>query len=274
VVNVGGNVITATATQIGCDQVQFDVSGAPNPSTFYWSSNGGTILYNGSSTTATTNTPQITAISTGGDISVINTINSCGQSVIFGADYNPYQRGIFGLYPEYVTCGDHISVSVNTTPYDTYYRWYVNSTFVAEGSSAYNYCTCYYGPDGRQAGNNVITVEVDTYCGPTSYGYGEFFWACGYYRTSLSNVELYPNPGKDIVTVRLKELNEKKNTGNLNDIREIKILDKLGVVKKIFKYPRGTKTISMDVSMLALDIYIVEVSDGHNKSRLQLSVHH
>lgn len=35
-----------------------------------------------------------------------------------------FTRQIQGLYPEY-TSGNHVSVSVNTTPYDTYYRWYI-----------------------------------------------------------------------------------------------------------------------------------------------------
>lgn len=270
-VNVGGSVITATATQIGCDEAQFTVNNAPMPNTFNWSSNGNTILYNGVSTTDVTTTPSITGYAVN-DIAVVQTTNSCGQSVVVGADYFPYLRNISGLYPEYPNCGEHISVSVNTTPYDTYYRWYVNNVLVGEGSSAYFYCTCYYGPDGRHYGDNTIRVEVDTYCGANTYTEGNFWFPCGWYRTGQLNVELFPNPARGQVTVRLKDLNEKKTEDILRDIREIRVTDKLGNVRKVLRYTPGSKSVNVDVSLLPLDIYILEVSDGKNKARLQLSV--
>lgn len=270
-VQVGGTVITVTPTQTSCEGVQFNVSGAAPGATYNWSSNGNTILYNGTSTTATTSVGQIDAVISGYDIAIVNTTNTCGQSINVGGDYNPYQREIQGLYPEY-TSGDHVSVSVNTTPYDTYYRWYINNTLVKEGSYAYYYCTCYYEtPDARVCGENTIRVEVETSCGINSSFDAGFYRICGYYRTQ-SNVELFPNPARDQVTVRLKQINTKQTTGHLKDIREVKIMDKLGSVKKIMKYPANTKTISVNVSNLLLDIYYIEVSDGRNNARVPLSI--
>jgi hypothetical protein len=141
----------------------------------------------------------------------------------------------------------------------------------------------------RQNGQNTITVEVDTYCG-TSAGYGEFFWACGYRMAAPnSNVELYPNPARDMVNIRIKDANAQSlpkgqvsievkdvpNTGSaaiVQDIREVKVFDKLGTVKKLYKFPAGSKIVTLNITGLPTDIYFVEVSDGKNKARLQLSV--
>lgn len=269
-VQVGGTVITVSATQTDCNTVQFNVSGAASGASYNWSSNGNTILYNGTSTTATTSVGQIDAVISDFDIAIVNTTNTCGQSVNAGADYNPYSRQINGLYPEY-TSGDHVSVSVNTTPYDTYYRWFINNTLVSEGQYAYSYCTCYNGIDPRVCGDNTIRVEVETSCGITSSSDGNFYRICGYYRTQ-SNVELFPNPARDQVTIKLKQINAEQATGQLKDIREVRILDKSGSVKRIVKYPAKTNTISLNVSNLPLDIYYVEVTDGRNSARLPLSI--
>lgn len=270
-VQIGGTVITVSATQTECNTVQFNVSGAASGASYNWSSNGNTILYNGTSTTATTATGQIDAVITGYDIPIVTTTNTCGQAVSVGGYYNPYDRQIQGLYPEY-TSGDHVSVSVNTTPYDTYYRWYINNILVKEGSDAYYYCTCYYEtPDARVCGDNTIRVEVETSCGiPSSFDAG-FYRICGYFRTQ-SNVELFPNPARDQVTVKLKQINAKQTMGQLKDIREVRILNKVGSVKRIVKYPANTNTISVNISNLPLDIYYVEVTDGRNSARLPLSI--
>ena len=271
-VKIGGEVITVTSTQTSCEGVQYNVIGTVAPGANYnWSSNGNSILYNGTSTTATTSVGQIDATISGNDIAIVNTINTCGQSVNAGGHYNPYQREIIGIYPEY-TNGDHVSVSVNTTVYDTYYRWYINNTLVKEGSSATSYCTCNYEtPDARVCGENTIRVEVETSCSiNASYEVG-FFKICNNYK-SEPNVEIFPNPARDQITVRLKPISSKQVTGNLKEIRELKIIDKLGRVKKVIKYPAKMKTIIVDVSSLQLDIYYIEVFDGTNYARLPLSI--
>jgi lysyl endopeptidase len=270
-VQVGGSVITLTAWQTGCDWAQFNVSGAASGASYSWSSLGDIILYNGTSTTATTSGAQIDGMIAENALAYVTTTNTCGQTVTAGGDYNPYQRQIQGLYPEYIY-GDHVSVSVNTTQYDTYYRWYINNTLVKEGSYASSYCTCYYeGPDARVCYDNSIRVEVDISCGPTSYAESNFFRICGYYRTQ-SNVELFPNPARDQVTVRLKQINAGQGNNQLKSIREVRILDKIGNVKRVLKYTPDTKSASINLAGLPLDIYFMEISDGVNTARVPLSI--
>jgi hypothetical protein len=98
-----------------------------------------------------------------------------------------------------------------------------------------------------------------------------FFRICNYFRTQ-TNVELFPNPARNQVNIKLKQINDNQKASKLNDIREVRILDKLGNVKKIVKYPVNTKEISIDVINLPIDIYYLDVSDSRNSIRLPLSI--
>ena len=91
-------------------------------------------------------------------------------------------------------------------------------------------------------------------------------------RVIRPNVELFPNPAKSEVTVRMKQINDNNPANKIQDIRDVKIFDKLGNMMKSYKYPSNSKQVTMNVSTLPFDIYIVEISDGKNKVRLQLSV--
>lgn len=266
-VRVGGNPITVTASQFSCDAVELNVTGAASNATYYWSSPGNNVLFNGTSTTATTTVGQIEALTTG-DYIAVNTTNTCNQSINTGTVYEPFVRFIQDLYPEY-TYLDHVAVSVNTTYYDTYYRWYMNDVLVKEGSSAtwYSTSTDY---DNRQCGENTIRVEVETNCSSNSSNQESFWWICGY--RASSNVQLFPNPARDQVTIKLRQINDEKITNRLTDIREVKMYDKTGNVKKNMKYPVNTKNATVNITNLPMDIYFVEVSDGKNRARLQLSV--
>lgn len=240
----------------------------PSGSTFYWQVYGN-LLIDGTSTTKTTTSNSIYVTGTEGSVYVTATA-TCGTQQA-GLQYESHYRQITGLYPEYVM-GDHVSVSVNTYPYDTYYRWYVNNTLVKEGSDAYTYCTCDYElPDERVCGDNTIRVEIETTCNINSSANGYFFKICGYYKTQ-PNVEMFPNPARNQITLRLKQDNAKQEQAKLKEIRQIKIMDKTGSVKKIVRYPSNTNTIHVDISILPVDIYYVEVTDGKNSERLPLSI--
>lgn len=240
----------------------------PSGSTFIWQVYGD-LLIDGVSTTKTTTSNSINVTGTEGPVYVTTTVN-CG-TLQAAVQYELHQRQIIGLSPEY-TNGDHISVSVNTYPYDTYYRWYVNNTLVKEGSDAYNYCTCdYEAIDARVCNDNTIRVEIETSCNINSSVDGDFYKICGYYKMQ-SIVEMFPNPARNRITLRLKQFNNKQEQPKLKEIRQIRIIDKISNVRKIVKYPSNTNTIIVDVSNLPLDIYYVEVTDGRNSERLSLSI--
>lgn len=273
-VRVGGNPITITATQTACDATDFSVAGAASGATYNWSSANGTILYYGTSTTATTSSPYISATTSAGtvDIAVVNTNNSCSQSVFVSKQLQyTYPRQIDGLFDTYSN-GDQINASVNTTPLDSYYIWYINGSLDSEGDNLSNFNTSSGQGRGIVCGDNTIRVEV-TACGVVTSSEEVHFYKMGncYFKiTSTSNVELFPNPATSQTTIKLSGIKETKV--KLTDIKSIRIMDKIGNLKTVNKYPANTKSININVSNLPLGIYYIEVSDGINKTRVPLNV--
>jgi lysyl endopeptidase len=273
-VQVGGNPITLTATQTDCDQFHFVATGAAAATSYNWSSMGGTVYYNGTSTTATTSVNYINATTNTFDYAQVSTTNTCAQTVTVDVDYFPYARNVLNLSSTYYP-SDQISLSVNTSPYDSYYRWYINSVLVKQGSSASTFCTCTDGyPYSLQCGDNHIYVEVETSCGANSVSNVETFTIeCGYYLRAITNVELFPNPARGQVTVRLKQMNETKTEATrLKAIKDIRIMDKTGNLRKLLRYNPDTKSVNINLSSLPYDIYYLEVSDGIHTARLPLGI--
>lgn len=273
-VRVGGAPIIVTSSPSGCNEVVFSVTGAETGATYNWSSTSNTILYNGVSTTATTTNNYISALAIE-DAAIVNTTNTCSQAAFSGVYFfHPlHNRNIDGLLEIYPTCGDNVSVSVETSGNDTYYRWYINNILVKDGSYASTLCTCALeGLGAIQSGSNTMRVEVETICGATAISYGEFFMVCGSYGRAQSNVSLYPNPAKDQVTITLKQVNDKNSSAKLQSIKEIKITDKLGNIKRVMKYASTSNSVTVDISNLPIDIYYIEVFDGSNRTTLPLSI--
>ncbi|MDB5013479.1 MAG: hypothetical protein JWQ25_1681, partial [Daejeonella sp.] len=276
-VRIGGNPIIITSNQTACNATDFSAVGAATGATFNWSSANGTILYNGTSTTSTTSSSYISATTSVGnvDIAVVNTNNSCFQSVFISKQLQyTYPRQIDGVLDTYSN-GDQIYASVNTTSFDSYYTWYVNGVVDYEGTNATDYSTTYSGV-GRNivCGENTLSVEVTT-CGFVSSSSSVSFYKTGncYFRGIVTNVNVFPNPAKDIVNIRLKKVkNLLQNQKNIENIREIRILNKFGKVVKVFNFPLDTKLTTINIGSLPFDIYFIEVSDIKNKAILQLSI--
>lgn len=261
-------VLQLSYNQNNCNEAI--ISTTANATSYTWQVTDN-LLINGSLTTLTTSASSINITGSLGSVAVTGSF-ACAVTAQGSIDYKPFQREISGLYPEYLN-NDHISVSVNTTPYDTYYRWYINNTLVKEGAYATNYCTCNYeGPTGIVCGDgNTIRVEVDTDCESTASEDMNFYWICGY---RMANVDVYPNPAKDVVNIRIKDDDAyitNKSMPKLAGIKQVTIYDKFGNVKKIANY-NLSKSTSLNVSNLAPDIYFIEISDGINKTRTQLSI--
>jgi hypothetical protein len=92
-----------------------------------------------------------------------------------------------------------------------------------------------------------------------------------------SNVNLYPNPATDQVTIELRETPDVKPPiksinykVKLSEITQIKIIDKLGMIRKISKFGKGNKQITMNISDLINGLYYFEISDGIKNVRIPL----
>lgn len=263
-------VVSLSTNQYNCDEAT--VTATANGNSYSWTVDGD-LLINGTTTTLTTSSNSIDITGTKGFI-YVSTSYACSVSALGQIEYDPFKREIAGLYPEYLS-SDHIYASVNTTPYDTYYRWYVNNILVKQGEFASDYCTCDMGKAEIDCGENTIRVEVDTDCGTSSSESYDFYWICENWRQS--NVALYPNPASSLVNIKLTDINKnlpvtpESKLAKLSQIKQVIIKDKLGNIKKIFNF-QGNNNVSVNVSNLPTDVYFVEVSDGVNKVKLQLSV--
>jgi hypothetical protein len=128
-----------------------------------------------------------------------------------------------------------------------------------------------------QSGNNVVfnftgeqqtialTATVSNSCGNKSITF-QFRSAngpsCGSY---AFKVNMSPNPASSqlIIAVDVQSMLQAGITNNsLMQIKEIKIYDKLGVLKKINQFTTVTQTTNIPVNDLPNDLYFVHISNG------------
>lgn len=167
--------------------------------------------------------------------------------------------------------GASINVSVSPEFTGGTYYWYLDGFLFDEG-----YLRSSTGFFWN--GDHTISVKVATAeCGETNLT-SDVIPTSGCYNTFAPNnaagsLTVYPNPASSQVTVSLKELNKNlKASGTaLKDIREIKVLDKLGNMKKTGRYAPGSKKVQIDLGNLPNDIYILQVSDGANRASVSVN---
>ncbi|MBS1737497.1 MAG: hypothetical protein JSS98_12940 [Bacteroidetes bacterium] len=107
----------------------------------------------------------------------------------------------------------------------------------------------------------VFTVSSSNACGTT---YTNYRFKC----TTTSScgitpaiVIIAPNPAKSTMNVSLVQNNTSKV---MQSFQKIKIIDKMGNIKQNNQYPAGTKSTSVNISLLAPDIYTIQIFDGHS----------
>lgn len=97
----------------------------------------------------------------------------------------------------------------------------------------------------------------------------------------LSRFSVYPNPvsntlsissTKNSATISKKQSNQEKNTGNL--IRQLQIINKNGKIVKQYNYGSGIQSISVDISGLNADLYMLRIFDGKSWHTSKIVVQH
>lgn len=141
------------------------------------------------------------------------------------------------------------------------------------GANAFGGAGTYLWFDGFIAEGDYITfrVTVANSCGSNTYDYPFYQYNCPEELAAASQVSLYPNPARDVVSINLKELNKAGAKTQFREIKEITILDKFGNIKKVQKYSSGLKSTTINIGNLPADIYIIMVSDGVNKTSIRLN---
>lgn len=80
---------------------------------------------------------------------------------------------------------------------------------------------------------------------------------------SLSSFDVSPNPASSFVQIGLSK-NDDKIKSKIVGFTAIEIYDKMGIIKRQFKYNRGTLSTKIDVSNLVNDTYILRLFNGIN----------
>jgi hypothetical protein len=135
--------------------------------------------------------------------------------------------------------------------YDNYptgstYYWYVNNVLTATTSQP----TWIYTPVGGCDQFIELSVQVDGPCGTSPLAGEVVYYACP------GGMRMAPNPAINSVTVSL-------DPDSKNFIKEVRVQDKTGKVRKLIRPSAAGKSVSLDLSDLAPDVYFVRIFDGN-----------
>jgi hypothetical protein len=168
-----------------------------------------------------------------------------------------------------------LQAQVNEYPGAIYYQWFIDGQLVETTYSGF--LSTYNWPCTSEG--EGLTVLAVTDCGRTVTVAGGTYSAICYGGRAAYNVKLYPNPASSNLTVSLDETivaktKTKKNVKavEFKEILQIKIIDKLGNVKKVVKYSKGNKSVNLNVYDLPSDVYYIEVSDGVKQGKIPLII--
>ena len=82
-----------------------------------------------------------------------------------------------------------------------------------------------------------------------------------------------PNPAVSFLTISVKkERKSEFNSNNLTSISEVQVLDKFGILRKRQQFINGTNAVTIDISALPTDTYILKVLNGTNWEEYQIIV--
>lgn len=179
----------------------------------------------------------------------------------------PWDASITWLWPN-PTPGEPLEAEVSPLYQDAYeYKWYIGDELV---ETTYDgYLQTYNWHCTSQMPH--LYVSGVTSCGHTVLiDGGEFFPYCS---KMGSNVNIYPNPSSSQLTITLEAIDAEKkpitlSRNILSSISQIKIIDKLGTTKMFLIFGEGDKMITLNISKLPSDYYILIVSDGSNSVSL------
>lgn len=150
----------------------------------------GDLLIDGTSTTLTTTSNQISFTGTAGSVQV--TGGDCSTNLI--EYFAPYQPEIhFAVNPAYGS--EPLSASVY--PYNYSYsaiRWYLDGSLAESGSE-------HYFNSSPPCGFSEVSVEIDLACGVTVRGTATFERWCSWWRSMV----IYPNPASSYLNIQPDE---------------------------------------------------------------------
>lgn len=257
-----------------CSSASYSISSAINGGSITWSvSPSGIVSLNPSGNSVTA-----TKISQGNATLTATLTSSCGNttisknistqpvidsfSVVDEGCYNGYESWSLSAYPN--------------MPNATNWQWTVdnpNSDIYLDNPNSQS--TNADVPGGKGGG---VSVTYKDACGETSDKNGVTIWggSCQY-----NNIEISPNPASKSITITIQQP-ENKNFKAMKSssvasiglayIKEVKIYDAAGGLRKQQVFSGKSNWVQMDVSTLSPAIYLIQVSDGKNVAVQKLAI--
>lgn len=162
-------------------------------------------------------------------------------------------------------CGTFMEAYSSNPAGATGYIWNVNFGQVVQDLDGYGSDYIYVNPliNSPQTGQsyyNYISVQAKNACGASgpsetrAFTVGPVPSSCGGGSGGGGGIMLVaPNPATDAMTVQ---------TTNNKTFTQLRIIDKMGNVKKEFRYPAHTKKVTLRIAELPADIYRLQAFDG------------
>lgn len=260
-----------------CNEINVIASGIPNGVSITWSTtNGALINGNPSPFTTSSNSVLISANLSTTITAVIQNGTCTFSSSSSFCPCEPWDNPVINWIYSAPATNEPLQAEVSPAHPDAIrYEWYINGQLV---ETTYGTFLSTYNWPCTSEGEGLSVIAI-TSCGASAPVYGGTYSPiCYQYRTS-SNVKLYPNPASTQVIVKLEDLNSKttngqkvKVTSTLKSIIQIKIIDKMGVTKRVLKFSSGNSLSTINVSDLPSDIYYLDITDGNTQVRKPLII--
>lgn len=115
-------------------------------------------------------------------------------------------------------------------------------------------------------GSYTLSAYAENICGRSDVATLKFnINQCSFAASEPENVSVavLPNPASNVVVVTTNITNgNAKRIQEIQDIREIRILDKTGTLLRKQSFPTGTTRTTINVENLKSDLYILQIGDG------------
>lgn len=244
-----------------CSSAIYKLHGVPVGSPVTWSVSNPNI--------ATVTPSGYVTATWGGGIFILSasTNDNCGtpinvtKTISIGAP-NISSYKVIGAGTVYADAGYYYSVSSLGVPSPVNITWIVPAGWTIMNGQGTENITIWTGSTGGS-----VTILFDNVCGQQTGTYKTVVIGTGgpaplSTDPSITTLAVTPNPASSNVTVSLVTNTTKMNSGANAVITEIKIIDKMGSVRKRFAFNNRSASQLIDISGLSLDTYVIQAFTG------------
>jgi hypothetical protein len=225
-----------------------------------WSLSSGA---NGTLSTTTGPTTTLTAPAGSQHLTISANITSSCVSKTMSRDVNIITTPVVSIFGD-IYCQDgrivgpqYFSATANDA--ETFY-WSWRS-----GTGAIHTLTDHSGDISQKFGLGSYTMYcyATNACGTSNTDEFQFnVNQCSLAAAEREDVAVSPNPASNVVVITTKTTTSALKVAEKQEIREVRIIDKTGILLRKQSFPAGTTTATINVESLKPDLYILQIGDG------------